>query len=102
VFQNGTSGEQIGYSSLCQPTSVSMRSDSYNPQCRWTRPRRYQVSPFLLDGRESVGYDRAMAIKRVCVYCASVVSATPPIMTPAARLGRELARNKVTLVLGGG
>ncbi len=55
-----------------------------------------------LDGRESVGYDRAMAIKRVCVYCASSRQCDPAYHDAAGRLGRTLARNKVTLVYGGG
>ena len=49
-----------------------------------------------------VGYDRAMAIKRVCVYCASSRQCDAAYHDAAARLGRELARNKVTLVYGGG
>lgn len=55
-----------------------------------------------LDDDESVGYDRAMAIKRVCVYCASSRQCDPAYHDAAARLGRELARNQVTLVYGGG
>ena len=55
-----------------------------------------------LDGRESVRYDRAMVIKRVCVYCASSRQCDAEYHDAAARLGRELARNKVTLVYGGG
>jgi uncharacterized protein (TIGR00730 family) len=49
-----------------------------------------------------VGYDRAMAIKRVCVYCASSRQCDAAYHDAAARLGRTLARNKVTLVYGGG
>src|SRR5258705_12783629 len=56
----------------------------------------------LLAEVESVGYDRAMAIKRVCVYCASSRQCDSAYHDAAARLGRELARNKVTLVYGGG
>jgi hypothetical protein len=59
------------------------------------------VTP-ALDGCESVGYDRAMAIKRVCVYCASSRQCDAAYHDAAARLGRELARNQVTLVYGGG
>src|SRR5258708_4182935 len=55
-----------------------------------------------LDGCESVGYDRAMAIKRVCVYCASSRQCDAEYHDAAARLGRALARSKVTLVYGGG
>ena len=43
-----------------------------------------------------------MAIKRVCVYCASSRQCDAAYHDAAARLGRELARNKVTLVYGGG
>ncbi len=43
-----------------------------------------------------------MAIKRVCVYCASSRQCDPAYHDAAARLGRELARNNVTLVYGGG
>ena len=43
-----------------------------------------------------------MAIKRVCVYCASSRQCDPEYHDAAARLGRDLARNKVTLVYGGG
>src|SRR5260370_5734231 len=43
-----------------------------------------------------------MAIKRVCVYCASSTQCDPAYHDSAARLGRELARNQVTLVYGGG
>jgi len=43
-----------------------------------------------------------MAIKRVCVYCASSRTCDAAYHDAAARLGRELARNKVTLVYGGG
>src|SRR5271154_5281307 len=59
-------------------------------------------STLRLDGPDLVGYDRAMAIKRVCVYCASSRICDPAYHDAAARLGRELARNKVTLVYGGG
>ncbi len=55
-----------------------------------------------MDGRESVGYDRAMAIKRVCVYCASSRLCDAAYHDAATRLGRTLARNKITLVYGGG
>jgi uncharacterized protein (TIGR00730 family) len=43
-----------------------------------------------------------MAIKRVCVYCASSRQCDPAYHDAAARLGSELARNHVTLVYGGG
>lgn len=43
-----------------------------------------------------------MAIKRVCVYCASSRLCDPAYHDAAARLGRTLARDKVTLVYGGG
>jgi len=43
-----------------------------------------------------------MAIKRVCVYCASSRQCDPAYHDAAARLGRELARNQMTLVYGGG
>src|ERR1700674_954416 len=43
-----------------------------------------------------------MAIKRVCVYCASSRTCDAAYHDAAATLGRELARNKVTLVYGGG
>jgi uncharacterized protein (TIGR00730 family) len=43
-----------------------------------------------------------MPIKRVCVYCASSQSCDPAYHDAAARLGRELARNHVTIVYGGG
>ena len=43
-----------------------------------------------------------MAIKRVCVYCASSRQCDPAYHDAAARLGRALARNQVTLVYGGG
>jgi len=43
-----------------------------------------------------------MAIKRVCVYCASSTQCDPAYHDAAASLGRELARNNVTLVYGGG
>ena len=43
-----------------------------------------------------------MAIKRVCVYCASSRQCDPAYHDAAARLGRELAHNNVTLVYGGG
>jgi hypothetical protein len=65
----------------------------------------YYQAPMLaryLDGCESVGYDRAMAIKRVCVYCASSRQCDPAYHDAAARLGRSLARHQVTLVYGGG
>lgn len=55
-----------------------------------------------LDDREAVRYDRAMAIKRVCVYCASSRQCDPAYHDAAARLGRAVARNKITLVYGGG
>jgi uncharacterized protein (TIGR00730 family) len=51
---------------------------------------------------EPVGYHRAMAIKRVCVYCASSRQCDAAYHDAAARLGRTLARNKVTVVYGGG
>jgi uncharacterized protein (TIGR00730 family) len=47
-------------------------------------------------------YDHPMAIKRVCVYCASSRQCDAAYHDAAATLGRELARNKVTLVYGGG
>ena len=43
-----------------------------------------------------------MAIKRVCVYAASSRQCDPEYHDAAARLGRQLARNQVTLVYGGG
>jgi uncharacterized protein (TIGR00730 family) len=43
-----------------------------------------------------------MAIRRVCVYCASSRQCDPLYHQAAARLGRELARAGVTLVYGGG
>jgi uncharacterized protein (TIGR00730 family) len=43
-----------------------------------------------------------MAIKRVCVYCASSTQCDPAYHDSAARLGRELARAGVTMVYGGG
>src|ERR1700685_4856328 len=43
-----------------------------------------------------------MAIKRVCVYCASSRQCDAAYHDAATRLGRELARNQVTLVYGGG
>lgn len=43
-----------------------------------------------------------MQIKHVCVYCASSRACAPAYHDAAGRLGRELARNKITLVYGGG
>ncbi|HUO06682.1 MAG TPA: TIGR00730 family Rossman fold protein [Candidatus Binataceae bacterium] len=43
-----------------------------------------------------------MPVKRVCVYCASSRSCDPAYHDAAARLGRELARNQITVVYGGG
>jgi uncharacterized protein (TIGR00730 family) len=43
-----------------------------------------------------------MAIHRVCVYCASSSQCDPVYHDAAARLGAILARNKVTVVYGGG
>jgi uncharacterized protein (TIGR00730 family) len=43
-----------------------------------------------------------MAIKRVCVYCASSRQCDAEYHDAAARLGGELARNGITLVYGGG
>ncbi len=43
-----------------------------------------------------------MAIKRVCVYCASSRQCDPAYHDAAERLGRTLARHQVTLVYGGG
>src|SRR5260370_31125029 len=68
---------------------------------RWSQVQR-RLATRSLDEHESVGYDRAMAIKRVCVYCASSRQCDTAYHDSAARLGRELARNQVTLVYGGG
>lgn len=43
-----------------------------------------------------------MAIKRVCVYCASSRQCDPIYHEAARRLGRELARRHITCVYGGG
>ncbi len=43
-----------------------------------------------------------MQIKRVCVYCASSGSCDRAYHDAAARLGRALAKNQITLVYGGG
>jgi len=43
-----------------------------------------------------------MAINRVCVYCASSSQCDQIYHDAAARLGRNLARNGVTVVYGGG
>src|SRR5258708_15741311 len=53
-------------------------------------PPAYGLSPCYLDGRESVRYDRAMVIKRVCVYCASSRQCDAEYHDAAARLGSEL------------
>ncbi len=53
-------------------------------------------------GADWSGTILAMAIKRVCVYAASSRQCDAEYHDAAARLGRELARNKVTLVYGGG
>jgi hypothetical protein len=39
---------------------------------------------------------------RVCVYCGSSRNCDPVYLDAAARLGRELARNGVTIIYGGG
>src|SRR5271166_3934240 len=79
VSQSGTSEQQIATSVRVGP---------------WDAYDRLDLS---LDRRGLLRYDRAMAIKRVCVYCASSRQCDA-----ATTLGRELARNKVTLVYGGG
>jgi uncharacterized protein (TIGR00730 family) len=43
-----------------------------------------------------------MEIKRVCVYCASSRQCDPIYHDAARRLGRELARRRITCVYGGG
>ncbi|MGH7814564.1 MAG: TIGR00730 family Rossman fold protein [Candidatus Binataceae bacterium] len=43
-----------------------------------------------------------MPISRVCVYCASSRSCDPAYRDAAARLGRELARNRIAIAYGGG
>ncbi len=43
-----------------------------------------------------------MSIRKVCVYCASSTQADSEYLEAAARLGRLLAHNAVTIVYGGG
>lgn len=45
---------------------------------------------------------RVMQIRRVCVYCASSSQCDPAYHEAAERLGRELARNGIVTVYGGG
>ena len=84
--------QQIAASVCVSLLPLLMRSD----------PLDAGVTPCRLDRLESVRYDRAMAIKRVCVYCASSRQCDAAYHDAAATLGGELARNKVTLVYGGG
>lgn len=43
-----------------------------------------------------------MNVQSVCIYCASSRQCDPAYHQAAAQLGRELARNNVTIVYGGG
>jgi len=43
-----------------------------------------------------------MSIKRVCVFCASSHQVHPEYFDAANRLGKELAKQDVTIIYGGG
>ena len=43
-----------------------------------------------------------MSIKRVCVFCASSRQVHPEYFDAANRLGKELAKQDVTIIYGGG